>query len=248
MKIVAIGGGEIGRPGYPVETTKIDQEIVRLTEKEAPKLLFLPTASSDSQSYAAIVKEHFGERLGCIVDSLFLIDSNISHKEIADKILSTDIIYVGGGNTSKMMDIWKEKGVDRLLIEASKKNIVLSGLSAGAICWFKYGNSDSLRFENEEAEMIKVDGLNLVNALFCPHYDVEKHREEDLKQMAKNMNEVSIAIDNCCAIEIMDQQYRIISSKDTANAYKVFWKDNIYKKEKLTKEESYRSLDDLLLK
>jgi len=65
MKIVAIGGGEIGRPGFPVETTKIDKEIIALTGKKNPRLLFIPTASSDSESYYEVVKKHFGKRLGC---------------------------------------------------------------------------------------------------------------------------------------------------------------------------------------
>ena len=72
-KIVAIGGGEIGRPGYPVETTVIDKEIIRLTGKTNPHLLFIPTASSDSTSYYEVVKKHFGDDLGCFTDVLYLI-------------------------------------------------------------------------------------------------------------------------------------------------------------------------------
>ncbi len=72
-KIVAIGGGEIGRPGYPVETTVIDNEIIRQTGKTNPHLLFIPTASSDSTSYYEVVKKHFGDDLGCFTDVLYLI-------------------------------------------------------------------------------------------------------------------------------------------------------------------------------
>ena len=63
MKIVAIGGGEIGRLGYPIETTKIDKEIISLTGKKNPRLLFIPTASSDSESYFAVVEKYFGKKL-----------------------------------------------------------------------------------------------------------------------------------------------------------------------------------------
>ena len=80
-KIVAIGGGEIGRQGYPVETTVIDRETVRLTGKKKPKLLFLPTASSDSDGYVKVVKKHFGKRLGCEVEALYLIKPKISNSE-----------------------------------------------------------------------------------------------------------------------------------------------------------------------
>ena len=73
MQIVAVGGGEIGRPGYLVETTKIDKEIIALTGKKSPRLLFIPTASSDSESYYEVVKKHFGKRLDCKTDVLYLI-------------------------------------------------------------------------------------------------------------------------------------------------------------------------------
>jgi dipeptidase E len=231
MKIVAIGGGEIGRPGFPIETTKIDKEIIRLTGKSKPKLLFIPTASSDSEGYTTVVEQHFGTNLGCKVDRLFLLKQKLSRKEIENKILNADMIYVGGGNTLKMMNVWRKYGVDKLLVNAAEKGVVLSGVSAGAICWFRSGSSDSRRFTNPKADLIKVTGLNLVHALFCPHYDSEKDRKQDLKRLMKKTSGIAIAIDNCCAIEIIDNTYRIISSKKTANAYRVYWKDGKYYEE-----------------
>lgn len=62
--IVAIGGGEIGRPGYPVETTAIDQAAIALTGRDEPRVLFLPTASSDAEGYVRVAREHFAGRLG----------------------------------------------------------------------------------------------------------------------------------------------------------------------------------------
>src|SRR5690606_6160908 len=113
---------------------------------------------------------------------------------------SSDIIYVGGGNTLKMMTIWRRMGVDTLLKKAYRKGIILSGVSAGAICWFSYGNSDSRKFTSRSSQLIKVRGLELIPALFCPHYDVEKHRQNDLrKMMMKTPKIVAIALDNCCA-------------------------------------------------
>ena len=84
-KIVAIGGGEIGRPGFPIETTEIDKEIIKLTSKKNPKVLFIPTASSDSESYYKIVKKYFGDKLGCKTDVLYLIKEKITKKEIKRK-------------------------------------------------------------------------------------------------------------------------------------------------------------------
>ena len=185
--IIAIGGGEIGRPGYPIETTKIDKEIIKSTGKKNPKLLFIPTASCDSESYYKTVKKHFGQRLGCKTDALYLISKKLNKKEIEEKIFQSDIIYVGGGNTLKMMKIWRKTGVDKILKEAYKKGIILSGISAGSICWFKWGNSDSKKFNNSEANLIRVSGLNLINALHCPHYDIEKDRKSGLKNMMKKI-------------------------------------------------------------
>jgi dipeptidase E len=246
--IIAIGGGEIGRPGYPIETTKIDKEIIKLTGKKNPKLLFIPTASSDSESYYEVVKKYFGNKLGCKTDVLYLIKEKPSQKEIKDKILKSDIIYVGGGDTLKMMNVWRKNGVDKILKQAYEKGIILSGISAGSICWFKSGISDSKRFTNPNADLIKVSGLGLINALHSPHYDFEKNRKPDLKKMMKKNSGVAIAIDNCCAIEVIDDKYRISSSKPSANAYKVYWKSNKYFEEAIKKEREFKLLKDLLIK
>ncbi len=245
-KIVAIGGGEIGRPGFTIETTKIDKEIIKLTNKKSPILLFIPTASGDSESYFATVEKYFGKKLGCKTDVLYLAKSKLSKKQIKNKILSADIIYVGGGNTFKMIKIWKKFNVDNILKKAYKKGIVLSGLSAGAICWFKYGNSDSRKMKNPRASLIKVSGLNFIPALLCPHYDFEKYRKPELKKMMLKTSVVAIALDNCCAIEIIDNMYRIISSKESANAYRVFWSKKRFHHELISKSNKLEPVRYLL--
>lgn len=247
-KIVAIGGGEIGRPGFEIETKKIDEEIIKLTGKKNPRLLFIPTASSDSENYYKVVKKYFGEILGCQTDVLCLIDGDLTKKEIEDKIFNSDIVYVGGGDTLKMMRVWRKLGVDKILLKAHQKGIVMSGLSAGAICWFSFGNSDSRKFDNPEADLIEVQGIGLVKALFCPHYDVEKDRKPELKKMMKKISEIAIAVDNCCAIEIIDDKYRIVSSKKNANAYRVYWKNDKFYEEIIKKEKGLKPLGVLLLK
>ena len=90
--------------------------------------------------------------------------------------MSADIIYVGGGNILKMMTLWRKLKVDELLNEARAKGIILCGISAGSICWFNYGNSDSRKFKNPNADYIKVTGLGFINAIHCPHYDTESKR------------------------------------------------------------------------
>ena len=252
-KIIAIGGGEMGRPHesggfYPIETIPIDKEIVAQTYKKNPKLLFIPTASNDSEGYFEIVKKYFS-KLGCRVDVLYLIKEKLTRKQIENKILSNDIIYVGGGNTLKMMTIWRKIGVDKALKKAYKKGIILSGLSAGSICWFKFGNSDSRKYTSESNKLIKVMGLGLINALCCPHYDIEKHRQKDLKRMMKTtLNIISIALENCCALEVIDGKFRIIKSKPNAKGYKIFWKRGKYFKEEIIFKKEFEDLNNLLKK
>lgn len=246
-KIVAIGGGEIGRPGVKNETLGIDREIIKLSGKNKPKLLFIPTASGDAAGYVSSVENYFGNKLGCKVDSLELISKKYTKKELEEKILKSDIIYVGGGNTLKMMKAWRKFGVNMLLEKAMKKGIVLSGVSAGSICWFRYGNSDSARFgKNKEASMIRVKGLDMIPALHCPHYDTEKGREKSLKEMMKKNKGIAIAIDNCAALEVIGDQYRILKTKKIANIYKVYWRDGKYFKELVSAKKNLQPLDKLL--
>jgi len=232
-KIVAIGGGEIGRPGHRIETQKIDREIIRLAGKKNPKLLFIPTASGDADGYIEVVKKYFGKKLGCKIFVLKLINTEIKAREIKELILTADIIYVGGGNTLKMMKIWRKYGVDGLLLKAYNNGVIMSGLSAGSVCWFKLGQSDSRKFKDEKAPFITVSGLGFVDALHCPHYDTEKERQRDLKARMKKNSKVAIALENCTAIEIVDDQYKIIASKPNVNAYKIYWYKNKFYKIKL---------------
>src|ERR1035438_5357355 len=128
--IVAIGGGEIRTRG----TAAIDREIIRLSRKKNPRLLFIPTASSDSERYWRRVQEYFGRFLKCRTEVLFLIKEPPAAEQMRRKIRAADIIYVGGGNTLQMMRLWRRLGVDRLLRSAYDRGTILSGISAGAIC------------------------------------------------------------------------------------------------------------------
>lgn len=245
-KIVAIGGGEIGRQGYPVETIEIDKQVISLSGKSKPRLLFIPTASSDSELYCDTAKRHFGARLGCEVDILYLIANKPVSKDIEEKILSSDIIYVGGGDTLKMMIAWRKHGVDIALDKAYRRDIILSGLSAGATCWFKYGSSDSRKLVDPSAGLIKIRGLNFINALYCPHYNTEEYRTPHLKELMKKTSGVAVAVDNCCAIEILQDKYRIITSRSNANAYKVYYRKGEFHEESIEQKKEFSSIETLL--
>ena len=160
-KIVAVGGGDMGNS----ETLPIDREIINLTGKARPRALFIPTASYDSADYYEGFRRVYGRRLGCQTDVLLLLGINQPHEIVEEKILSADLIYVGGGNTLKMMRRWRKLGVDHMLQTAYANGIVLAGVSAGAICWFSYGHSDSMAFYHpDDWGYVKVKGLGLIEA------------------------------------------------------------------------------------
>ncbi len=244
-KIVAIGGGEIGRKGFQIETKEIDQEIIKLSGKKSPLVLFIPTASKDSKDYISAFERHFGNNLNCKTDILYLND-NTKPKYIQNKIFSADVIYVGGGNTLRMMTLWRKLGVDIYLKDAWRRGIVMSGLSAGAICWFDFGHSDSRRFvsKNKTWNFIKVKGLGLYSFIFCPHYHFEK-REKDFQSLIKRDGGIGLAFDNKTAIEIADDNFRILKSNKNAKVYKITRKNNQIVIKEL-KNEDFKSLSTLI--
>ncbi len=98
--------------------------------------------------------------------------------EIERTVLAADLIHVGGGNTLRMMKLWRKLGVDRYIEKAARQGTVLAGLSAGANCWYQWGHLDSRSFaEASEWSYIRVRGLGLCSGGFCPHLDSERrHR------------------------------------------------------------------------
>jgi dipeptidase E len=224
---MAIGGGQVYVPCKPPETLAIDREIVSLGASQVHprrqgklKVLFIPTASGDDLGYCHSLYNIYEVRLGCDFDCLRILAEKLSDKQIREKILTADIVYVGGGNTLKMMRAWRRRGVDRLLVEASEQGKVMAGLSAGAICWFDWGPSDSRRFSNpKDWKPIKVRGLGLLKMAFCPHYDSEgEWRKPAFKQMLAGSPLLGFACEDDAAVEIVGDQYRLIRSQ-LGNAY-----------------------------
>ncbi len=260
-KIVAIGGGENGRiledgTYADYETEIMDREIIRLTGKEKPNFLFLAHSQSSSleiqESYYETMKKIYQEKFGCNCEDLKsneLEDINLVRK----KISWADIIYEGGGDTLEMIKLWRNTGFDSLLYEAWNKGTVMCGVSAGACCWFKSCNSDSLNMENGKTEFTSIDCLNWLNAHLTPHCD-EKGRYEITKEQLRDNSLVGIMLSNCSALEIIDNQYRIITSKSQGNnignafAIKAYWNKNEYKEEKIPISSKFDSLNKLLNK
>lgn len=240
-KIFAIGGGEIRFR----ETLEIDKAIVASAEKENPSLLFIPTASAESDAYIQTVEQYFGNDLGCNVDTLRVINGETSSSEARSMILNSDIIYVGGGNTQYMMEIWHQYKVNKSLKEAYDSGITLSGLSAGSICWFNCGQSDSNFTDGKSNGRYScVEGLGLIPLLHAPHHN-EDHRSSDLPILVKEKNQIGIALSNGCALEVQNDQYRLIGSLPEAYALIVKCDGQTVIENKLKIDNEYRPLSHL---
>jgi len=218
--IVAIGGGGFGRS---LGQLKIEQYIISLVKNDRPKICFLPTASGDNDLYKLNFYRAFS-KLNCVTSH---IDFFSRTENLEKKVLSQDIIYVGGGNTKSMLAVWKEWNLNSILKIAYEKGIVMSGVSAGAICWFEQGITDS--FSNK-LEIINC--LGFVNGIACPHYDEEEEREPFVKEIIKiNRINSCICIEGNCALHIKnDYAYKSINFGNNKKCFKIFKEnDNLIK-------------------
>jgi len=243
-KIFIIGGGEISK----LEILSFDKRIVELTGKKHPNALFIPTASSDSLGYIETFNKVYGEKLGCKTDALLLLNRKPSKKELREKIFSSDLIYVGGGNTLKMMKRWRFLGVDKILKEAYKKGIMLSGISAGGICWFDAGCSDSMSFYHKNYSYIKVKGLGLLKGIHCPHFNEDKRgieRKKAFLNLIEKQSAIGIALDNHCAIEFVNDKYKVLSLKKGRKAFRIFKKDKKMITEEIPQQDKYSPISAL---
>ena len=219
--IVAIGGGGFGRS---LGSLYIEKYIVSLINKKRPKICFIPTASGDSSLYKLNFYRAFS-KLDCITSH---IDFFSRTENLEEKVLTQDIIYVGGGNTKSMLAVWKEWNLDSILQTAYEKGIVMSGVSAGAICWFEKGITDS--FGNE---LNIIDCLGLVNGIACPHFDEEKEREPYVNDLIqREIIDSCICIEGNCALHIKnDFEYYSIDFGNSKKCFKVTKEKNKLKKQ-----------------
>ena len=216
-QIIAIGGGGFGRE---IKDLKIEKYIVDQSKARTPKICFIPTATGDDQAYIDTFYKAFNS-LGCKTSHINFFKRTINLKE---HILDQDIIYVGGGNTKSMLAVWKEWGLDKILFEAYKNKIIMSGVSAGAICWFKKGITDSWK-DNQAT----LDCLNFVDGVCCPHYDEEPERIPYVKEILVN-KEISscYAIEGYAALHLIDDKPKYnVSFKENTSCHLVTLKDSI---------------------
>ena len=209
--IIAIGGGGFGaNPGQGI----IENYILKQTKKKNPRICFIPTATGDNEAYKVNFYSTF-TNLNCYPSHLDFFKRTPDLNEL---ILNQDAIFVGGGNTKSMLAVWKEWGLDKILKKAYLNGTVMSGVSAGAICWFQNGITDSWA-----SNLKMMPCLNFVKGTCCPHYDEEPERKPAVKKLLlKNKIKNVYAVDGGAALHIKDEKvFKSVIFKKNKSSYLV---------------------------
>jgi len=211
-QIFAMGGG-----GFSMEPENLllDKYILGLSEKEQPKVCFIPTASGDSDKYIVRFYSTYINLL-CQPSHLSLFLPHTA--DIKSFILEQDMIYVGGGNTKSLIALWREWGLDKILQEAWENGVILAGLSAGSICWFEQGLTDSI-----PGQLTVLQCLGLLKGSNCPHYDSEPKRRPTYHQrLSQGLISSGYAADDGVGLHFVnDKLEKIVSSRPRAKAYRL---------------------------
>jgi dipeptidase E len=186
-RIVALGGG-----GFSADDPVLDDEILRLSGADDPAVCFVPTASGDAEGYVErFLAAYPRERARASVLRLFWREID----DLRGHLLAQDVIYVGGGSTANMLAVWRVHGVDAIMREAWEQGILLCGSSAGAICWFEDGLTDSYGGYRRLG-----DGLGFLSGGFCPHWDGEPARQQRYHEVLGAGMLDGYAVDDRCAL------------------------------------------------
>ena len=206
-KIISIGGG-----GFTNKTDEsLDQFVLNQLNIKNFKIGFLPTASKDDRKKIDLFYKRFENNHSKL--SHFNLCSNI--EGFRDWILNKDIIYVGGGNTFYMLEIWKKNNLTKIFKEAYNKGIILSGVSAGAICWFDWMLSDS-----KGLGLKPLRGINLISGSCTPHSSENKRINKFQKDIKNSKMPEGIAIDDGVAVLFIDgKPSEVYSSRKNHDAY-----------------------------
>lgn len=225
-RIIAISSGDLS------STMGINRYAVDRIESETKNFLFVGTASKDAKEYIEGITKTFAD-LGCRVRSLDVVTKAYDIDEIWDILAWADIIYIGGGDTVYMMDIWEKCGLDDMLREIYRKDrALLMGISAGAICWFDCGCSDSelLSVKDGLSYGWAEDMLGLHKYAFCPHYE---EREEEFSVLLQEKTIEGLALESNTAFVEENGEIYYLKCKEEASAYLFEYRDGIYIRRKL---------------
>jgi dipeptidase E len=211
-RIVAMGGG-----GFSMEPDNrlLDDHVLSLAGGSRPRVCFLPTASGDSERYLFNFYAAFARRAEASHLALFVRTVD----DLEGLLLDQDAIYVGGGNTANMLAIWRLHGVDRILRAAWQAGVVMAGISAGAICWFEAGTTDSFGLDLQPLSA----GLSFLEGSFCPHYDGEAQRRPLYGRLvADGTLPAGYGVDDGAALVFEGTELReAVSSRPGAGAHRV---------------------------
>lgn len=208
--ILAMGGAFLADPDGNLLLERYFKE---LTDLESPKVLFVPTASGDNEPYSLRFFQAFS-RLGCQPALLPLFKR--TPRDLPDFVLGHDAIAVGGGNTRTMLAVWRDWGLDAILRSAHERGIVLGGSSAGSICWFEEGITDSVA-----GPLTRLPCLGFLKGSNCPHYDSEKERRPTYQAMVKaGAIANGYAADDGVGLHFIDGEFiQAVASKPRAMAW-----------------------------
>lgn len=214
-----MGGGGFASSEDPRQPSAIDDHILELARarrgRRRPAVCFIGTASGDAAGSLERFHAAFDHRADA--GHLTLFDREVD--DIDTFLLGQDAIYVGGGNTASMLAVWRAHGVDTTLRRAHDAGIVLAGRSAGSICWFESGTTDSYG-----TRLAAVHGaLGFVPGSHSPHYDGEAERRPTYHRLiADGSLPDGLAADDGAAL-VFDGPDLVesISERDGAGAYRV---------------------------
>ena len=231
-RIIAISSGDLQ------STAPMNEYAVKLVKGNTKNLLFISTASHDAEGYIESMTQVFGE-LGCQVRALKLTTGSYTSEEIKEMVSGADIIYVGGGDTIFMMNTWKQYGLNKLLKEVYEKDTaVLMGISAGAICWFDCGCTDS------ELAIIRDglkygwanDMLKLHNYAFCPHYE---DRVEQFTALLEEKQIDAIALESDTAFVEENGKVYYIKCSEKAKVFEFRYANGSFEKQEIKAENIF---------
>lgn len=212
-QIIAMGGSGF----FNLKKNELmNRYILKQTGKKHPKICFIPTAIGDKKPRITLFYKAF-KRLGAETSVLSLYNAPLG--DLEKFVLSHDAIYVSGGNTYNMLTLWKAWGLDKIIRKAWNKGIVLCGPSAGSICWFEQGVTDSW-----PGPYRTLKCLGFLKGSNCPHYDGEKERRPSYHrlQLAGEMKPGYAADDNCALHFVGTKLHKVVSARPRARAYYVY--------------------------
>ncbi|MBQ3006305.1 MAG: Type 1 glutamine amidotransferase-like domain-containing protein [Clostridia bacterium] len=206
--IMGIGGGRY----CDNEVQPIFEHLVSLAKKKNPSVLFVPTAGFDDINGDEHIFRLFID-MGCSVSALKLTDKTLTYEEIEDRILSSDIVYAGGGHLRFLMDTWKATGADKAFRKAYEKGVILSGYSSGSMCWFAEGYDDCA----EDRSFMFVDCMGLLPYSNCPHF--EGGNWPSYAEAIKGRRYSGIALENGAAMVYDNGRFYTLQGNDGGEVY-----------------------------